>query len=166
MTAGDEQPTDFGVKPGGHGQKVTRKMEQLIANLLTEPTYALAAEKTGISEPTLYRWLRLPAFQRAYRDARRRVVDVAVSRLCGLTEKAVAALEKNLKCGVPGAEIRAAVAVLDNVKALLLGEQFEEQVAKMAGEISELQRQRFGDGRNGHRGTFGRNGRRRTGARN
>src|SRR5437773_2145081 len=33
----------------GHGQKFTRKQEALIAALLTEPTYAAAAAKAGVS---------------------------------------------------------------------------------------------------------------------
>ena len=42
----------------GHGQKLTSKQEALIAALLTEPTYAVAAAKAGVAESTLYRWLQ------------------------------------------------------------------------------------------------------------
>jgi transposase-like protein len=51
----------------GHGQKLTSKQEVLIAALLTEPTYAAAAAKAGVSAATLYRWLQLPSFRTAYR---------------------------------------------------------------------------------------------------
>jgi hypothetical protein len=65
----------------GHGQKLTSKQESLIAALLTEPTYAAAAAKAGVAPATLYRWLQLPAFQDAYRQARRKLVDAAVGRM-------------------------------------------------------------------------------------
>ncbi len=39
----------------GHGQKLTRKQEALIAALLTEPTHAAAAARAGVSEATLHR---------------------------------------------------------------------------------------------------------------
>jgi hypothetical protein len=65
----------------GHGQKLTAKQEALIAALLTEPTNDAAAAKASVSRATLYRWLRLPAFQDAYRQARRESVDAAVGRM-------------------------------------------------------------------------------------
>jgi DNA-directed RNA polymerase specialized sigma24 family protein len=52
-------------------QNLTDKQEAAIAALLTEPTYARAAAVAGISEGTLYRWLHLPAFRAAFRQARR-----------------------------------------------------------------------------------------------
>jgi len=44
-----------GKQMAGHGQKITRKQEALIAALLTESTYAAAAVKAGIGQTTLYR---------------------------------------------------------------------------------------------------------------
>jgi len=41
----------------GHGQKLTRKQEALIAALFTEPNYTAAAIKAGVSRATLCRWL-------------------------------------------------------------------------------------------------------------
>jgi hypothetical protein len=65
----------------GHGQKFTRRHEQVIAALLTEPTYAQAATKAGISRPTLYRWLQLPEFHAALRQARRALHEASVGRM-------------------------------------------------------------------------------------
>jgi hypothetical protein len=105
----------------GHGQQLTRKQEALIAALLTEPTHAAAAAKAAVSEATLHRWLRLPEFQTAYRQARRAVVEAAIGRLQQTTGKAVDALERNLTCEHPGSEIRAALGILDQaVKAVEL----------------------------------------------
>jgi hypothetical protein len=65
----------------GHGQKLTRSQEALIAALLTEPSHAAAAAKAGVGTTTLYRWLQLPAFQAAYRQARLKLVDAALGRI-------------------------------------------------------------------------------------
>jgi hypothetical protein len=99
----------------GHGQKLSRKQEALIAALLTEPTHAAAATKAGISEATLHRWLRLPDFQAAYRQARRELVEAAVGRIQAATGQAVDTLLAVAKSGAKdGDRVRAAVALLDH----------------------------------------------------
>jgi hypothetical protein len=95
------------------GKKLGRKMEATIAALLTEPDHRAAAARAGVSVATLTRWLRgEPEFTAAYRAARRSVVEHAVAQLQALTSEAVARLQVNLTCGIPHAEIRAAVAIL------------------------------------------------------
>jgi hypothetical protein len=99
----------------GHGQKLTGKQEALIAALLTEPTHAAAASKAGVSEATLHRWLRLPEFQAAYRQARRELVEAAVGRIQAATGSAVDALVTVAKSGAKDSDrVRAAVALLDH----------------------------------------------------
>jgi len=92
--------------------KIDRKGEALIAALLTETTHAAAAVKAGVSEATVQRWLKDASFQAAYRTARRAVVASAVGRLQQVTVEAVETLQRNLTCGNPAVEVRAAVAVL------------------------------------------------------
>src|SRR5262249_54898686 len=105
----------------GHGQKLSRRQERLIAALLTEPTHAAAAARTGVGETTLHRWFRLPAFQAAYRQARRAIVEGAIGRLQQSASKAVQTLERDLDCGHSSNEIRAALGLLDHaVKAIQL----------------------------------------------
>ena len=53
----------------GHGQKFAGKQEILIAALLTETNHGAAATKAGVAEMTMYRWMRLPSFRKAYRNA-------------------------------------------------------------------------------------------------
>lgn len=65
----------------GHGSKLGRKQELAIANLLTEATIELAAQKTGVSHHTLKLWLTDPAFSHAFKAARRQLVDDAVRQL-------------------------------------------------------------------------------------
>lgn len=61
--------------------RLNAKQEALLAALLTEPTYATAAAKVGVSRMTAYRWLRMPNFQQVYRKARKELVNTAIGRL-------------------------------------------------------------------------------------
>ena len=81
--------------------KLNRKQEALIAALLTEPTHASAATRAGVSEATLHRWLHLPEFQAAYRQARRQLVETAIGRLQQASGKAVDALERDCLASQP-----------------------------------------------------------------
>ena len=99
----------------GHGQKLIDKQEVLIAALLTEPTHAAAGTKAGVSEATVYRWLRLPGFRAAYRQARRELVEGAVGRIQAATGQAVDTLLAVATGGAKDADrVRAAVALLDH----------------------------------------------------
>jgi hypothetical protein len=98
----------------GHGQKLTSKQESVIAALLTEASYAAAASKAGVGQRTLYRWLLLPAFQAAYRQARRTLVETAVGRIQAATGQAVETLLAVARKGRRDSDrVRAAIALLD-----------------------------------------------------
>jgi hypothetical protein len=58
---------------------LTPSQEQALLCLLNEPTVKTAAEKAGVGERTLHRWLDEPVFDAAYRKARRQVFAQAVS---------------------------------------------------------------------------------------
>jgi hypothetical protein len=94
--------------------KRTRKQEALIAALLTEENHAAAALKAGVGAQTLHRWLKLPDFQAAYREARRRVVDDAVATMQANSGKAAATILAVATNSVKDADrVRAAKALLD-----------------------------------------------------
>ena len=120
--------------------KLDEKQEAAIAGLLTEKTHELAAKQAGIATSTLARWLREPAFKSAYREARRAIVDSAIGRLQASASKAVDALEKNLTCGRPSDENRAATAILEfsfkAVEVADLGERVDE-LEQLLGEIRD-----------------------------
>jgi hypothetical protein len=94
--------------------KLTRRQEQALLALLRRPTICGAAKLAGVDERTVRRWLQLPAFIAAYRACRRQLVEAALGRLQKSAAKAVKALERNLSCGAPSTEIRAALGILDN----------------------------------------------------
>lgn len=99
----------------GHGQRLTSRQEAVIAALLTEPTYAEAAAKAGVSEATLYRWLHLPSFRAAYRRARRELIEAAIGRIQAATGQAVETLLAVARQGKrDGDRVRAAVALLEH----------------------------------------------------
>jgi hypothetical protein len=100
----------------GHGNK-GRRWEQAIVGLLTEHTIEAAATTAGVSYRTLKGWLARPKFQQAYRRARRQLVEAALGRLQQVAADAVASLARNLACGQPATEVRAAVAVLQQAVA-------------------------------------------------
>lgn len=103
------------------GGKRLRKAEAAIAGLLSEPTIAGAAEKAGVSESTLVRWLQEPDFKAKHRAARRSVVETAIGRLQRAATEAVDSLSRNLTCGTPAVEVGAAKAILDQaIKAVEL----------------------------------------------
>lgn len=95
------------------GTKTERKADVLIAALLAQPTHARAAEVAGLSEATVQRWLRNSKFKARYRAARRTVLESAIGQLQNTTTEAAQALARNLYCGNPGVEVRAAVAILE-----------------------------------------------------
>jgi hypothetical protein len=55
--------------------------ERAIIALLSEPTLKAAAASASISETTLWRWLREPAFKDAYRKARSDALAQATAKL-------------------------------------------------------------------------------------
>jgi hypothetical protein len=65
--------------------------------------------------------MKQPEFKSRLRDARRAVVEGAIGRLQQAATEAVCALQRNLTCGTPSVEVRAAATILDQaVKAVEL----------------------------------------------
>jgi hypothetical protein len=118
----------------GHGEKLSRKQEQAIAALLSEPSLAAAAAKVKIGKRTLAEWLLVPGFKAAYQAARQRVLEGAVNRLLAGCDKAMQALERNLTCGAPSTEVRAALGVLGHALKGMEVTAFAERLA----EIEEM----------------------------
>lgn len=72
--------------------KLSRKQELAISALLTCHTLLDAAQQCGLAEVTLHRWLKDTAFQTAYREARRAVVQHAIVQVQQATGEAVETL--------------------------------------------------------------------------
>jgi transposase-like protein len=98
-----------------HGQaELTRKQEALMAALLTESSYAAAAAAAGVAESTLYRWLNLPAFRAAYRQARRELKQLHTSRIEAALGEMIDTVLAVARSGKRESDrLRAAIAVID-----------------------------------------------------
>jgi hypothetical protein len=78
----------------GHGEKLGRKQEEAIAALLTQRNTEEAAHAVGVTPKTLLRWMKLPEFQAAYREARRAAFAQSIARLQQASSAAASTLLK------------------------------------------------------------------------
>jgi len=115
----------------GSSGKLSHKQEKAVAALLSETTVASAAEKAGVAEVTLYRWLKLPDFLAAYRGARREVVEKAVAQLQQLSWAASTILVRLLGSNSDSIRLRAAQTILDQANKGLELIDFEERLAAL-----------------------------------
>ena len=98
-----------------------RKQDRAILALLAEPTLEAAARSAEVAPATIWRWNQQADFKSRLRDARRAVVEGAIGRLQQAATEAVSALQRNLTCGTPSVEVRAAATILDQaIKAVEL----------------------------------------------
>ena len=113
---------------------LTPRQEQSITALLVQGSLQAAAAASGINEKTLRRWLREDAaFQMAYRDARRQVVQQAIVQVQQATGEAVETLRKVMQdADAPAsAKVSAAKTILDTaVKAIEL-EDLEQRIVAL-----------------------------------
>ena len=117
----------------GHGEKFGRKMEEAVAALLTQRNMEEAAKTAGISPRTLMRWLKVPEFQKAYREARRAAYSQAVARLQqGATAAATTLLKVMLDQGTPASVmVRAAECVMTHSSKAIEIEDIEARVTEL-----------------------------------
>lgn len=121
------------------GEKLSKKKELAIAAVLKNPTLKDAAREVGISEPTLWRWMQIPAFQAALKEAKKQAVSGAVSKLSQICDEAVKNLRAimNDKAAPPSARVSAAKTVLDSgLKGIELDD-LETRLTALEQEITE-----------------------------
>jgi hypothetical protein len=119
----------------GHGARLNRKMESVIAALLTQRNQEEAERAVDISPATLLRWLKLPEFQKAYREARRAAHDQSIARLQQGTSAAVSTLLKVMvdPTTLASTKVRAADSVLDHSAKSIELEDIDARVARLKG---------------------------------
>ncbi len=126
----------------GHGSKFGRKKEEAIAALLTQRNVEEAARVAGIGTQTLIRWLKIPEFQAAYREARRAAFSQSNARLQQGCSAAVSTLLKIMvDANAPAStRVRAADRVLDRAKQAIEIEDIEVRLAALE-QAEELAKQ-------------------------
>jgi transposase-like protein len=124
------------------GSKFSRKKEEAIVALLTQRNIEEAAKSIGIGTQTLLRWLKIPEFDKAYREARRAAYGQATARLQQATGAAVSTLLKIMvdTNAPPSTRVRAADSVLDHAKQAIEIEDVEVRVAALE-QAAELTKQ-------------------------
>jgi len=117
----------------GHGAKLPRKQEEAVAALLSQRNIEDAARAAGVGTRTLLRWLKLPEFQAAYREARRAAFGQSIARLQQASSAAVATLLKVMvDASAPAASrVRAADCVLDHASKAIEIEDIEVRVSEL-----------------------------------
>lgn len=114
----------------GHGAKFARKKEEAIAALLTQRNIEEAAKTAGIGVQTLMRWLKVPEFEKAYREARRAAFSQSVARLQQASSAAVSTLLKVMvdPSSPASCRVRGADSVLDHSSKAIELEDLEARI--------------------------------------
>ena len=115
------------------------RQDRAILALLAERSIEAAAKSAEVADVTIWRWMKQPEFKSRLRDARRAVVEGAIGRLQAAATQAVETLQRNLTCGTPSVEVKAAATILDQaIKAIELFDVIErvEQLEARLGDGS------------------------------
>jgi hypothetical protein len=126
----------------GHGGKISRKLEDAVAALLTKRNVEEAAREVSISVATLMRWQKLPEFQTLYREGRRTVYAQAVARLQQGTSAAAATLLKTtIDPATPASvKIRAAEAIFNHAAKAIEIQDIEARVSELERATDSIRR--------------------------
>ena len=124
----------------GHGEKFGRKQEEAIAALLTQRNIEEAARAAGIGARTLLRWLKLPEFQNAYREARREAFGQAVARLQqGTSAAATTLLKIMIDASTPASvRVRAADSIFNHAAKAIEIEDIEARLSELERAVRHL----------------------------
>jgi hypothetical protein len=120
-------------------EQLDSKQEKALAALLSQPNLKKACAVAKISEVTMWRWLREPAFVSAYRAARRQIVENAVAHLQADCSVAVTVLREIAEDKeAPGtARVAAAKAILEqSIEAIQMTDMLE-RVEKIEAILAE-----------------------------
>ena len=144
MAKGTDKPcpgmAEDGRKPSGAGRKSDAVREQAILALLSEKSLSAAAERSGVSERALRRWMAEDGpFKSELAEARRALFQTGMNRIQALTGEAVETL-----AALMGPETPAAVRLGAARTVAELGVQRHdaETIMQKLDEIEAYQRQR------------------------
>jgi len=115
-----------------------RKQEEAIAALLTQRNMEEAAKTVGVASRTLIRWMKIPEFQRAYREARRAAFQQSIARLQQGTSAAATTLIKLLVDPATPASVKARVAdsIFNHAAKAIEIEDIEARVAALEQSVA------------------------------
>ncbi len=110
--------------------KFGRKKEEAVVALISQRTIEDAARACNIPARTLYRWLKEPEFEAAYRTARRQAYGQSISRQQQGSTAAATTLLKVMvdPASPPSTRVRAAEAVLSHAAKAIEIEDIDARV--------------------------------------
>ena len=103
--------------------------------LLSSRNVEEAARVAGVDPRTLYRWMKDPEFDAAYREAKRAAFSQSIARLHQMSSAAVSTLGKiMIDANAPAStRVRAADSILDHTSKAI-------ETEDLAARVSELER--------------------------
>lgn len=132
-TPGDRPPEGDRVLPP--------RKQKAIEALISEHTVSDAAKKIGVSEPTLYRWMRDDAFRSELRAAQREVWAALTRKLTSSGVRAIETLHEiaggkpsanlPLMAYPPAARVAAAKAILAGIFKFIVAGDVEERLERL-----------------------------------
>ena len=110
-----------------------RKKEEAIAALLTQRNIEDAAKHIDISANTLLRWLKVPEFAAAYREARRAAYGQCIARLQQASSAAVSTLLKVMvdPSAPASTKVRAADSIMSHAAKAIEIEDIEARLSEL-----------------------------------
>jgi hypothetical protein len=123
----------------GASVKLGSKKEGAILALLSQRSIEDAARVAGVGPRTLYRWMKEPAFDAAYRDGKRAAFSQSIARLHQMASAAVTTLGKAMvdPSTPPATRVRAADSILDHTAKAIELEDMEARLAALERAASE-----------------------------
>ena len=125
-------------------ENLTRKQEDAIVALLSNPRIEDAARAAGVGARTLMRWLKEPAFEKAYMKARRTAFRHSLARLQQMSGAAVSTLGKIMvdQSSPASTRVRAAECIINQGAKAIEMEDIEARVSELerAAEITKSSR--------------------------
>jgi hypothetical protein len=125
----------------GHGEKLGRKQEEAIAALLSQRNVDDAARVAGVGVRTLLRWMQLPEFKAAYREARRAAYGQSIARLQQASSAAATTLLRIMADpnSPPSCRLRAADSVLSHASKAIEIEDIDARVTELERAAEDTQ---------------------------
>jgi hypothetical protein len=119
-------------------ETLTPKQEKAITALITSKTLEEAAQRTGCSPKTLYRWrYEDPLFETEFRHARRAALDGAIADLQIGASEAVLALRNALNDRSVSVRVRSAAILLEHALAAHQAFELEARIKQLEASQGE-----------------------------
>lgn len=108
--------------------------------LLSQRSIEDAARVAGVGPRTLYRWMKEPEFDAAYREGKRAAFSQSIARLHQMASAAVTTLGKAMidPSTPPATKVRAADSILDHTAKAIELEDMEARLAALERSAAEV----------------------------